>query len=306
MPTTEEWLDRLGGVRQWSRNGERAAHKPLLLLYALGRYQREGEAAGLRFGEIEGELGRLLRDFGPARPTSATYPFHHLGSDPQVWEVWTNAGPGSPGAGARVLRESGATGRLAPGLRRALAAEPGLLDRAARLLLDANFAPSLHADICEAVGLDLDSAVVRQRGALQAELRRRDPAVRREILESYEYRCAFCGYGGMLDGSAVGVEAAHVRWWAFGGPDEVANGLCLCSLHHKLFDKGVLGLTEELRITVSRRFIARGEVARGQVVALAGRGLWGPQPGSDRVAGAYVQWHTTQVFRGEARTAVNA
>ncbi|QHY96599.1 hypothetical protein SSPS47_15940 [Streptomyces sp. S4.7] len=28
-----------------------------------------------------------------------------------------------------------------------------------------------------------------------------------------------------------------MRWWAFDGPDEIDNGLCLCALHHKLFDQ---------------------------------------------------------------------
>ncbi|MBT3074843.1 HNH endonuclease [Streptomyces sp. COG21] len=60
----------------------------------------------------------------------------------------------------------------------------------------------------------------------------------------------------------VGLEAAHVRWWSHDGPDEVDNGLCLCSLHHKLFDRGVLGLGEDRRILVSQRFVGRSEAGR--------------------------------------------
>jgi putative restriction endonuclease len=47
---------------------------------------------------------------------------------------------------------------------------------------------------------------------------------------AYEYRCTFCGYDGMVDGSMIGLGAAHVRWWTHGGPDDVVNGLCLCSI----------------------------------------------------------------------------
>ncbi|WSB33776.1 hypothetical protein OIE62_26805 [Streptomyces scopuliridis] len=36
---------------------------------------------------------------------------------------------------------------------------------------------------------------------------------------------------------------------------------------------------------------------------LVGRGLIGPQNGSARVASEHIQWHTAQVFRGEARVA---
>ncbi len=69
-----------------------------------------------------------------------------------------------------------------------------------------------------------------------------------------------------------------MRWWAFGGPDDVDNGLCLCSLHHKLFDKGVLGVGDGHRILVSQRFVCHSPAAREHVIALAGRPLIGPQP----------------------------
>jgi predicted restriction endonuclease len=32
------------------------------------------------------------------------------------------------------------------------------------------------------------------------------------------------------------VEAADIRWFTIPGPDSPGSGLCLCSLHHKLFD----------------------------------------------------------------------
>jgi hypothetical protein len=49
-----------------------------------------------------------------------------------------------------------------------------------------------------------------------------------------------CGYDGQLETVSVAVEAAHVRWWAYDGPDDLANGLALCSLHHRVFDHGVV------------------------------------------------------------------
>ena len=100
--------------------------------------------------------------------------------------------------------------------------------------------------------------------------------MREMVLTAYEDRCAFCGYDGMIGAAPVGLEAAHVRWWAYGGPDDVDNGLCLCSLHHKLFDKGVLGIGDGHRILVSQSFVGRGPAALGQVIALAGRPLIGP------------------------------
>ncbi|MFD5463774.1 phosphorothioated DNA-binding restriction endonuclease [Kitasatospora sp. NPDC127059] len=292
-----DWLERVANLRRWTSNGVRAPHKPLLLLYALGSYQRDADGE-LRYSMVEEELKRLLADYGPANPTNPGYPFHHMVSD-GVWEVRTDHGTGSPGSGVGILRSSGATGRLAAGLRVALGEEPALLGRMARVLLDAHFPASLHADLCEAVGLDLEEAGT---GTVRAAARRqRDRRMRELILTAYEFQCAFCGYDGALGASTVGLEAAHVRWWSHDGPDEVDNGLCLCSLHHKLFDKGVLGLGEGRRILVSQRFVGRSEASRRHVLALAGRPVIGPQPGNPPVADRHREWHVRQVFHGAPR-----
>ncbi|MFJ2777339.1 phosphorothioated DNA-binding restriction endonuclease [Kitasatospora sp. NPDC087315] len=295
-----DWLDRVGALRRWGSNEVRASHKPLLLLYALGSYQQDA-GGGLRYGVVEGELKRLLVEYGPPHATTPAYPFHHLVSD-GVWEVRTDRGEGSPGTGVRELRASGATGRLAAGLRAALARDPSLLGRLVRVLLDSYFPPSLHVELCEAVGLDLEGVETGVPGGGGGGSRRqRDRRMRELILTAYEFQCAFCGYDGALGGSVVGLEAAHVRWWSYDGPDTVDNGLCLCSLHHKLFDKGVMGLGEDHRILVSQRFVGRGEASRQQVLALAGRSVIGPQPGLPAVAGRHREWHVRQVFHGAAR-----
>ncbi|WP_329147013.1 HNH endonuclease [Streptomyces sp. NBC_01456] len=294
-----DWMERVGKLRQWAQNGARAPHKPLLMLYALGRFQREPQQP-MRYSEIEHELSALLQDYGPTHRTSPAYPFHHLVSD-GVWEVRTDSGGGSPGTGVRVLRESGARGQLAAGLRGALSDDPALVGRLAQLLLERHFPPSSHPDIAAAVGLDLEPADGLGAAAGPAARRRRAAELRRQVLIAYEYRCAFCGFDGSLGRVPVGLEAAHVRWWAFRGPDDLANCLCLCSLHHKLFDRGVLGLDSGRRITVSREFVGQSRTAREQVLGLTGRALIGPQQGSARVAPAHITWHTAQVFRGEPR-----
>jgi putative restriction endonuclease len=296
-----DWLERTATLRQWSRSGTRAPHKPLLFLYALGRFQQDADGE-LRYSAVEDDLKRLLAEYGPANRTTPNYPFHHLVSD-GVWEVRTDRGPGSPGTGVRELRTAGAAGRLVPELRAALRREPSLLGRMARVLLDLNFPPSLHEELCESVGLELEQAETAQVSAVR---RQRDRRMRELVLTAYEYRCAFCGYDGRIGAVPVGLEAAHVRWWAFGGPDDVDNGLCLCSLHHKLFDKGVLGLGDGHRILVSQRFVGHSAAAREHVVALAGRPVVGPQPGTRPVAAAHRSWHRDQVFHGGPRPATVA
>src|SRR6185312_12265725 len=80
----------------------------------------------------------------------------------------------------------------------------------------------------------------------------------------------------VLSGASVGIDAAHVRWFAFHGPDDLDNGLALCVLHHKLFDMGVLGLDPDLRVQVSAVFSARTTAGR-TVYELHGRPL-NPRP----------------------------
>ena len=83
------WLDRVASIRRWSRGGERAPHKPLLLLYALGRLQRTGQSR-VSFADAEPDVTRLLSEFGPARATTPAYPFHHLQTD-GLWS-WMRVG----------------------------------------------------------------------------------------------------------------------------------------------------------------------------------------------------------------------
>lgn len=171
----------------------------------------------------------------------------------------------------------------------------------ARVLLGLRFPPSLHGELCEAVGLELEPAETEPLAA--GGRRHRDRRMRELVLTAYEYQCAFCGYDGRNGAVPAGLEAAHVRWWAFDGPDEVDNGVCLCALHHKLFDKGVLGVGDGHRILVSQHFVGRSATAREHVTGLAGRTLIGPQPGTRPIAEAHRSWHTEQVFHGTPRPA---
>lgn len=59
-------LNLIEKIRPWKRGDRRAPHKPLLLLLALGRIQR-GESRLVAFSEVEDDLRRLLKKYGPSR-----------------------------------------------------------------------------------------------------------------------------------------------------------------------------------------------------------------------------------------------
>ncbi|WP_106402243.1 phosphorothioated DNA-binding restriction endonuclease [Actinocorallia populi] len=285
-------VERIMNIRMWQQNGRRAPHKPLLLLYALARFQREGEGPIL-YSAAEKELAELIRDFGPPGAAGPYYPFDRLANDDDLWTVATGDGLPSPGDSPVRLRETGAVGRFTPSVVAELRTRPEKLLEAARALLDANFPESLHESICDAVGLDLH----RTPYVLRRVTRPRDPAFRRAVLNAYAHRCAFCDYEGRLAGTTVGLDAAHIRWFAFDGPDTLDNSLCLCSLHHVLFDKGVLTLTHDHRVRVTDAFTGGTPTTRAQVHALAGRPVAPPVPA---LASAHLTWHHAQVFHGAA------
>lgn len=122
------------------------------------------------------------------------------------------------------------------------------------------------------------------------------------ILGAWDRQCAICGFYGQLGAASVGFDAAHVRWFNFGGPDAADNGLALCTLHHKLFDRGALGVDLRLHIIVSSAYSSRTEAGRAvydlhgrpltsrpstpcQLSPIsAGRARWRPDEASMRVA----------------------
>ena len=84
--TKEEFLKRIGELTVWRTRGQRAPHKPLLLLLALGDASRRRPRQST-FAEIEPRLRQLLLRFGPPRVTHHPEdPFVRLGND-GVWDV---------------------------------------------------------------------------------------------------------------------------------------------------------------------------------------------------------------------------
>lgn len=81
----------------------------------------------------------------------------------------------------------------------------------------------------------------------------RDRAFRRNVLRAYDERCALTGLKLINGGGRAEAEAAHIRPVEASGPDAVQNGLALSSTIHWMFDRGLISLTDDLRILVSRQ-----------------------------------------------------
>ena len=103
-----------------------------------------------------------------------------------------------------------------------------------------------------------------------------------------------------LGHAVLGVEAAHIKWHAASGPDSADNGVALCAMHHKLLDRGALGLTEDLRIQVSQE-VHGNDAVDELIVRYHNQPLQLPQSGQPRPATPHIHWHTREVFKGPAR-----
>src|SRR4051812_26164703 len=87
--TGEAILTRFDDLNIWRQGDQRSPHKPLLVLYALGRWQ-QGKAE-VMFAEAEPDLTALLREFGPPRKSNhPEQPFWRLQRD-GVWTVTATA-----------------------------------------------------------------------------------------------------------------------------------------------------------------------------------------------------------------------
>ncbi|WP_419923848.1 phosphorothioated DNA-binding restriction endonuclease [Candidatus Poriferisocius sp.] len=306
----QSWLNRISGLNQWRQSGQRAPNKPLLLLYALGRLHNYGNSRVV-FESDEIYLKKMLEDFGPPRPHghSPEYAFSRMNRD-RIWRIDTPDGIPPVVDSRRALVEADAVGRLPDEDEELLVARPELFSQTVQKLLRGNWPDSMHSEICERVGLELESILAGDAGEAgmaadtaatgrQAE-QKRDPDFRPQVLRAYEYQCAMCGWDARLSDSSVALEAAHIQWKAYQGPDDTRNGLCLCVLHHRLFDRGVLGISPDLRVVVSQDFNGRGMSAQ-LVIELANQQITPPQAPDQRPDEQYIVWHQEQVFKSPAR-----
>jgi putative restriction endonuclease len=287
-------IRRIDKLNVWRRGAERAPHKPLLLLLALGVLSRGQET--ISFSACEQKLTELLREFGPSRGSHhPEYPFWRLQND-GLWQVTTTASLGSRRSNTdptkRQLREGNAVGSFPEALRDELKTHPDLISDMARRLLNAHFPESLHQDILDAVGLSLETSVPARSP--------RDPTFRTRVLTAYEFRCAICGLDARMANATIGLEAAHIQWHQAGGPDIEANGVALCCLHHKLFDLGALTISNDGKVLISERATG-GERFGEMVLRHHGQHIRKPVRPEQLPNEKYLGWHRREVFKERAR-----
>ena len=122
----------------------------------------------------------------------------------------------------------------------------------------------------------------------------RDRNFRKTVLRAYGERCAITGLRLINGGGRAEVEAAHIRPVEHGGPDIVSNGVALSGTAHWMFDRGLVGLDNDLTVIVSRQ--ANDSDAIQALINSTGR-LLVPQRLSERPRAEFVAWHRDHIFK---------
>lgn len=302
----EAIIQKFQTMRQSTEGKVRAPHKPLLILYAIGRLLRDQDP--LRpfpfCSEIDKNLGKLLEEFGPRESKSRThYPFWRLKND-KIWEIRDPhkkcvRQTSKKDAYKSDLRKYNIIGGFRQVIAEQFLNDSELVSEIVQMLLYNNFPASIHEDILQAVGIEtsLQMFTLPRRDPKQ---RKRDSSFRPNILKVYECKCAVYGFDAQLGTSPVALEAAHIKWHTHHGPDEVINGLALCSLHHKLFDRGAFTLSNERKILVSAN--VDGSVGFDEwLMKFHGKQIKLPQRQDDYPASEFIKWHVRAVFKGKPR-----
>jgi putative restriction endonuclease len=288
-------VERFRSLSVWSKAGQRAPHKPLLCLLAISKLFTENQRL-IPFAKIEKPLRNLLREFGPPRKVChPEYPFWALQNEQNIWEVSSALPILKPANGlptCAALLASKARGGFQENVYNELRRDEDSRARVIFELLEAHFPETLHEDILLTLGLSIPIGVPRSND--------RDPGFRENVLSAYEYRCAVCGFNVRIGHTVVALEAAHIKWHQAAGPDIRENGLALCSLHHKLFDRGAFTIDEARCALISEKaygtegFVEHLGRFHKKPLLKPNRECYRPRPD-------FTNWHTEQVFLGPAR-----
>lgn len=122
--------------------------------------------------------------------------------------------------------------------------------------------------------------------------RQQTDAFRRIVLRNYSNRCSFCDVDipGLL-------EVAHIKPWSVDESLRLApsNGICLCALHHKAFDQGLLAIDSNFRLLVSTSLQGNGSASvRRNICELEGNPI--RLPAGSLPDSQALQYHRDKVF----------
>ncbi len=275
-------------IKTWKNGDTVALHKPLLLLYLLGKTINK-TVFSFSFLDIEDDVNNIYKSFGIS--PNVHYPFWRLrndgilifGKENQI--KVTSAGD----AILKDLREFG-TASWSHNIMKHIT-KKAILAEEINDLLYSFFPESLHLDILDKTGLY--SLHYRD-----PNYKKRDPSFRQNVSNAYNHQCAVCQFNMAIDGSFVINEAAHIKWHANNGPDSINNGILLCPLHHKAFDLGLFTVNSHLEINLSTKISAIGVSSNDFIFKYKKQKIQTPLDIKNHPKEEFLFWHQKNIFKG--------
>jgi putative restriction endonuclease len=291
VPTEHELLVELDSLQVATINNERAPYKPLLLLKIVNR-SLLGQSPEIPFCSIKEDLRRVMQEFGrTANAGEAILPFWHLKSS-RLWSIINEEliplGANKKRPTLKTMEELNVTGKVNDDFWANLKKEKFRQKVLARLL--SYWPENYHEDILTEFGINEPVESKRQR----------DPHFRKSVLEVYDAQCVVCGFDGQLSYTPIGVEAAHIKWHMRGGPSDLNNGIALCSLHHKAFDRGAISFDKNRKLIVSTKF--KGSHVASWILKFKGQKMAAPKLLEAEPLEEYLEWHRRNVFKEPSRS----
>ncbi len=136
--------------------------------------------------------------------------------------------------------------------------------------------------------------VERERVAVYTSRIVRDRIFRRKVLEVYDSRCAITGLKFINGGGRAEVEAAHIKPVEHHGPDDIRNGLALSGTVHWMFDRGLISLSDDLDVLVSRQV---NDIESVWKLVNESRRAAVPRNPAQRPHPNYLGWHRQHCFK---------
>lgn len=140
-----------------------------------------------------------------------------------------------------------------------------------------------------------EAEAIRERVPVLGSRIVRERAFRCAVLRAYNRQCAVTGLKLINGGGRAEVEAAHIKPVQSNGPDSVANGIALSGTAHWMFDRGLISLSDDFEIIVSRQVNDRDGVQA--FLNRTGRAIVPPRA-SYQPHPHFLQWHRDNCFKG--------
>jgi putative restriction endonuclease len=245
--------------------------------------------------------------------TSMAYPFPRLKTD-GFWQLIPNPGYENQinidFSSMTKLREVCAGARMDDELFRLLC-NPETREQLRAVLINTYFAPAIQSQLVGQGIVNLEAYEYSQKLMKVAEKQAsfepdkedseqkkkvRDQGFRKAIITFYSHRCALCGIRMLTPEGHTIVDAAHVKPWKESFDDRPTNGMALCKLCHWSFDEGLMGVSDNYEVLVSKN-VAVEKNYPGHIQMLTDRPIFKPVKETFWPAQDNLHWHRRNTFR---------